>query len=176
MKVTPRVKSNTIALAVFFVGFIIGFGVRDGQKPKVVYITPPPPDAAACQYPDISTDSIMVEVNDYRLSKGLPQLIDDLNLKLYADLRAQELADTKDLTHTSKYGNFATWSEKTGLTASSKFSLIYEDIASNEMNPCKTVQDFSQSPSHNATILDPNAYLIGVGLKDGYVVLEIGNK
>jgi len=179
MKVTPRVKSNTIALAVFFVGYGLGYLVHDIKDANKVTPLPPFPTVspvATCIYPQTTIDSLRVEVNDYRLSKGLPQLVDDKSLMDYAAARVNEIVDTTVFSHETAYGSYDQWIKGTSDQAPQGIASVAEDLANNQVNACQTIQGFAASPAHNDTILNPKATFIGIGYENGYVVLEIGNK
>lgn len=158
------------------VGFWVGAVSEQGyyrENPGELFPTATP---TSCMYSSINTDTLLVELNDYRIAHNLPQLTTDLNLQNYAGVRAQEIEVTGDLTHTSEYGNFWAWEQKHSDPAPPDVHTVWEDIIQNESNPCKTIQDFASSPSHDATMLSPTAESVGVGYQAGVVVLEIGNE
>lgn len=156
-------------LVVFLVGVAVGYLVRGVQTKN------PAAAAQTCPYATISTDSLLVELNDYRLSKGLPQLYDDPSLKAYAAARAEEMAASGLLTHTTKYGTYFQWAATQSIPRSS-VTQTAEDIEDFQTNACTSILDFEQSPSHNDTVLNPDAVAVGIGYDSGFVVLEIGNK
>lgn len=144
--------------------------VRTVEVPveRVVYATPEPPK---CVHEPLDRDNILLEVNEYRLEKGLPMLKSSLVLHEYSQLRANELKAKGDITHDSKYGDIYEW-----IRANRKPNLVStgEVINIGSRTACESIGGFKSSPTHNAILIDPKAGQIGIGVSGSIVVLELG--
>lgn len=158
-------KRPIILTAAVLITFAGGMLAGSQLFPREVTSTPPP---AACVRPEITPDNLLIAVNEYRLSKGLPQLSVEQSLVEYATLRSAELS-ARGQVHQSQYGDYFHWLGKT-----TGYRGVTELLTVSVETSCQTIDRFKESPTHNAALLDPENRYIGISLNNKYVTLEVG--
>lgn len=157
-------------------GSLFGFGTANAVfSPLVAQNQTPPVTAtiALCDRPQINYDSILVKANEARLNNGLTVLASDPNANTYAQLRANELAETGDFTHKTKYINFDQWQQARSGGTKTTFSRGSELLSQNNISPCAVIDELLESPTHRAALLDPKNDAVGIGVAGLYTTFMV---
>ncbi len=139
-------------------------------------LTPIQP-TSTCDRPEIEFDNVLIKVNEYRLENKQKELGVSLTLSKYAQARAEEIESTGNYNHQTTLGDFRTW-EKKNATKEERYDLkgYGELLVRERTDTCQSIEAFKVSPTHNASLLDQKYSLIGVGVKNSTVVLELGEQ
>lgn len=130
-------------------------------EPKVV--------EASCKHGAVDYNNVLLEVNEYRLANDLKMFNSHKFLSEYAKLRANELNTQTNWTHQTNLDpyNYLRSKDETRVKSVS-------ELMGGGTSACDVIQNFKDSPTHNASLLSPTYTQIGIGINDKIVVLELG--
>lgn len=112
-----------------------------------------------------SASSIISYVNDARVSNGLAPFSENVLLDRAADSKARALASTGVLVHTTAPAGVA-WA--TLANVGYVYVSAGENLAANIEDAGTLVNDWMNSPSHRANLLNTKYSDVGVGVAQGY--------
>jgi len=175
-----RYKIVLLVISYFVVAGIVFFGVWYFYKnhPRIVtetrtetkYVLPSTPP---CHYSNLTRDSIRNGVNEYRLQNNLNTLYISRDLDKYAQSRAEEMDKNGKVSHDTQYIGYFQWQKDHPKTDLVTIKAVSEDLTF-ALNGCAVIQGFKDSPVHNATFINPEYNIIGIGVSDNYVAIELG--
>lgn len=124
------------------------------------------PHSAKAETAPIMPDAkvIVAFVNDARKGAGLPVFNVNPALMQAALLKAQSLAPTGTLTHTTAAPGVMWWPLA---QAKYNYQAAGENLAVDILDPQTLVNDWMNSPAHKANILNPLYTDIGIGVAEG---------
>ncbi len=100
-------------------------------------------------------------INDYRAANGLPRLQLSASLSGAADYHSVDMANKNYFSHT--LANGVTWLQNIANFGYTYNTYQGENIAAGNQSASATFDQWRNSPSHNATMLNPNFTAIGIG-------------
>ena len=156
----------------FFIGFVAGALVVISIQAGGRFIDTKNKDV--CSQP-FDIDGVAIKVNELRLSNNKPQLLSYPDLAKYAQLRADEIASTGDVNHESKYGDFSKWASNNTIAITVPYESIGEELDGPQTSACSTVDEWKGSPTHFSALTSDRFVGFGVGVKNGYSVVILGN-
>jgi uncharacterized protein YkwD len=188
MKANERVRLVvTCSLAGAVAGFILGAGViyQYGEiNPNRMVGTPSPSVMSSypCeQHAEVTHDNVLIKVNEARISAGVPVLSTSRILEDYAQARSNEInangSYEANNPHQTVYVDLFKFSQdfKRG-NESAVYSLYNEEITGKAASSCIVVDGLLASSTHKEGMLSTKSDEIGIGVTNGYVVLEIGDR
>jgi len=161
---------------------VIGYFSSESENSKGNQVISSRSIKPTCKYIGLpQREAIIVIVRNWRIKHNISDnnLYDSNVLNMYAQLRAEEMAQNNQLAHQTKFVDFFHWydiqsSSIKNLDYNTKIVKCSENIASGSSNPCEIVNFWKDSPAHNAGLLNPEFNLIGAGYKNNYSVLILG--
>jgi len=118
-------------------------------------------DASAQYAPTAMECSMLSKINAYRKSKGLKALKLSKSLGAAAKNHSNEMASYNYASHTLLNG--VTWSQNITNFGYPTNTFRGENIAAGNSGAIATLDQWKNSPSHNATMLNSNYTVIGIG-------------
>ena len=111
--------------------------------------------------PDGEEQEFLRLINQYRGSKGLGKLQISRTLGAAADHHSRQMASADYFSHTLLNG--VSWSKNLAKHGYKFNTFKGENIAAGRAAASEAFQQFKDSPTHNAVMLDPNFTAIGIG-------------
>jgi uncharacterized protein YkwD len=116
------------------------------------------------QAPDLTQETLLNLVNAERQRVGASPLVLNSSLTVAAQGHAQDMANTRRLSHTGSNGS--TMRSRIDATRY-PWSTIGENVAMGQTTPAAVMEAWMNSPGHRRNILNPNFTELGLGYAQG---------
>lgn len=122
---------------------------------------------------EITVESIVAEMNDYRLEEGLGPLFVDPRLAAAAEERMDDMVDSGQWRHEPSGGG----SPFAAVTRHGfEFSMAGENLATGFETAEILVESWMLSPGHRMNVMSPNFTAVGIAIIDGHVARRAEGK